>query len=106
MDFTVTSFIISSGFAGQKEAPIASKAKWTRQRIRIFRDGTASKPDFLVHQPGTGNNYAVIEVKHSQAVATGIAKDFQTLTRFRNEFGYRRAIYLLWSESGSHSPVG
>jgi hypothetical protein len=61
-----------------------------------FADGTAPKPDLLVHEPGTGNNYAVIEVKSSRAADAGIRKDLRTLTRFKNEFGYRRAIYLIY----------
>jgi hypothetical protein len=61
-----------------------------------FLDGAAPKPDFLVHEPGTGRNYAVLEVKSSRAVEAGVTKDFQTLTRFINEFGYQRAIYLIY----------
>ena len=53
------------------------------------------KPDLLVHVPGTGDNYAVIEVKSSRARARGIRKDLGTLCRFSN-LGYRRAIYLIY----------
>ena len=53
------------------------------------------KPDLLVHVPGAGDNYAVIEVKSSHASAKGIRKDLRTLCRFAN-FGYRRAIYLVY----------
>ncbi len=63
-----------------------------------FQDGTAPKPDFLVHQPGTGINHAVIEVKTCQAAVAGITKDFATLNRFLDDFGYERAIYLLYGE--------
>jgi hypothetical protein len=63
-----------------------------------FQDGNAPKPDFLVHQPGTGINHAVVEVKTCQAVAAGIIKDCGTLMRFIEEFGYERAIYLLYGE--------
>jgi hypothetical protein len=61
-----------------------------------FQDGAAPKPDLLVHQPGHGNNYAIFEIKSWPAAADGIRKDLHTLSRFRNEFGYQRAIYLLY----------
>jgi hypothetical protein len=59
-----------------------------------FQDAAAPKPDLLVHQPGHGNNYAIVEVKSCQAAADGIRKDVNTLSRFGNEFGYQRAIFL------------
>jgi len=62
-----------------------------------FRDGGAPKPDLLVHQPGHGNNYAIIEVKSLPAAADGIRKDLHTLSVFKNECGYQRAIYLLYA---------
>jgi hypothetical protein len=61
-----------------------------------FQDGGEPKPDFLVHQPGTGRNHAVIEVKPCRAAAAGIRKDIETLMRFRTEIGYERAIYVLY----------
>jgi len=61
-----------------------------------FQDGGEPKPDLLVHEPGHGNNYAIIEVKICHAAADGIRKDLRTLSRFRNEMGYPRAIYLMY----------
>lgn len=61
-----------------------------------FQDGGEPKPDLLVHEPGHGNNYAIIEVKSCHAAADGIRKDLHTLSRFRNEMGYRRAVYLIY----------
>ena len=61
-----------------------------------FRRGGAPKPDLLVHQPGIGENYAVIEVKSCRAVPREIRKDLTTLAVFRNHAGYRRAIYLIY----------
>lgn len=58
-----------------------------------FQDGGQPKPDLLVHQPGTGENYAVIEVKSARALAREIDKDLGTLTLFRSGLGYQRAIY-------------
>ncbi len=59
------------------------------------------KPDFLVHEPGTNNNYAVIEVKSAPgASSSGICKDLQTLSDFKN-LGYQRAIYLIYGAGGA-----
>lgn len=63
-----------------------------------FLDSWFPKPDLLVHQPGTGNNYAVIEVKSISGLAVGQEKDIETLRRFTNEFGYKRGIYLVYGE--------
>ena len=68
-----------------------------------FQDGGEPQPDMLVHQPGYGNNYAVIEVKSCEGAAAGIRKDLNTLSRFRNEIGYPRAIYLFY---GDADPAG
>src|SRR5260370_36440919 len=59
-----------------------------------FEEWGEPKPDLLVHQPGTGDNYAVMEVKASHAVARGIDKDLKTLEFFRNGIGCTQAIYL------------
>ncbi len=61
-----------------------------------FAEGGAPKPDFIVHVPGDGDNYAVMEVKPSHATNDGIQKDLATLARFRQNFGYQRAIYLVY----------
>jgi hypothetical protein len=61
-----------------------------------FGEGEQPKPDLLVHQPGKGENYAVIEIKSSRAAARGIRKDLETLSLFRSELGYQRAIYLIY----------
>ncbi len=57
--------------------------------------GGKPKPDLLVHVPGGGENYAVIEVKSSRAKAKEIRKDLRTLCEFRR-LGYQRAIYLVY----------
>jgi hypothetical protein len=64
-----------------------------------FRGRRALKPDFVVHQPGTGLNFAVVEVKADDASRDAIEKDLNSLTRFANEFGYLRAIYLIYGNS-------
>lgn len=61
-----------------------------------FADGAAPKPDFLVHEPGTGNNHAVFEVKSTIGSDKGTIKDFETLLHFRHQLGYERAIYLIY----------
>lgn len=59
------------------------------------RKGGKPKPDLLVHVPGGGDNYAVIEVKSSRAKAKEIRKDLNTLCRLKG-LGYQRAIYLVY----------
>lgn len=58
-------------------------------------DAGNPKPDLLVHQPGTGRyNHAVIEVK--SVVGQDIQKDLETLSLFRNQLRYERAIFLIY----------
>lgn len=55
-----------------------------------------TKPDLLVHIPGSmAGNYAIIEVKHSTA-SDGIRKDLRTLDLFLRTVGYQRGIYLIY----------
>ncbi|MGA2606022.1 MAG: hypothetical protein ABSH01_01040 [Terriglobia bacterium] len=62
-------------------------------------DAGRPKPDLLVHQPGSGEyNHAVIEVK--SVAGEDIQKDLETLSLFRNDFGYQRAIYLIYGPDG------
>ena len=63
-----------------------------KQRHPYFLDHRHPKPDFLVHVPGTGENYAVIEVKPPGADADEIRNDISKLAQFRE--WYERAIYL------------
>ena len=57
------------------------------------------KPDLLVHRPGyMEGNFAVIEVKCDRAGKAGITKDLETLSFFTKEFGYQRAIYLIYGD--------
>ena len=53
-------------------------------------------PDFLIHQPGTWDNLAVVEVKSASSLASGYIKDLETLHEFTESFGYTRAIYLIY----------
>lgn len=56
-----------------------------------------------MHQPGTGENYAVIEVKSSHALAREIDKDLGTLTLFRHRLGYQRAVYLVYGADAANA---
>lgn len=58
--------------------------------------GHEPKPDLLIHVPGREDNYAVIEVKSVRADPGGILKDLETLALFYGDFGYQRAIYLIY----------
>jgi hypothetical protein len=60
------------------------------------------KPDLLVHRPGTGENYAVLEVKTCHVENRDIDKDLATLTRFRR-LGYQRAVYLIYGNDGHNT---
>ena len=60
------------------------------------------KPDLLVHHPGDmGGNHAVLEVKSARAARNGFSKDLNTLSVFRRDVGYQRAIYLVYGEEVS-----
>lgn len=60
--------------------------------FRPVKKNRTTETDLLVHRPGTGENYAVIEVKSSHAIAREIDKDLGTLTLFIHGLGYQRAI--------------
>jgi hypothetical protein len=58
------------------------------------------KPDFIVHQPGSMDfNYAIIEVKPVQAKPGRIRKDLNTLSEFKADWFYARAILLIYGGS-------
>lgn len=65
----------------------------------------ATKPDFLVHSPGTmTNNFAILEVKHS-ITKKGIKKDIETLDFFMKKAGYQRAIYLIFGAKTTNGEI-
>jgi hypothetical protein len=51
-------------------------------------------PDFLVHQPGTSNNFLVMEVKRCDS---SDLDDFDKLRWFL-KYGYKRAIWLVYGQ--------
>lgn len=56
-----------------------------------------TKPDLLVHVPGDmDNNELVMEIKPVNAQTAGIKKDLRTLTAYRRNANYRRAILLVY----------
>lgn len=57
------------------------------------------KPDLLVHQQGVmAHNYAIVEVKSSEASSRGIKSDLTKLSFFVKEVNYQRAIYLIFGD--------
>ena len=66
---------------------------------------TGQKPNLLVHRPSHMDNFAIIEVKHADADADGIAKDVETLTVFMNNVGYQRAIYLIYGTESDEALI-
>jgi hypothetical protein len=82
-----------------QDCPYRLNGEVDKRAHPYFGDDGEPKPDLLVHEPGTGNNHAVIEVKSSRASHAGIQKDLESLTRFRTEIGYMRAIYLVYGHN-------
>src|SRR5256885_2330881 len=78
------------------DSPYRLNGEVDKRAHPYFQDGGQPKPDLLVHQPGKGENHAVIEVKSSRTVARDIDKDLGTLTLFMRRLGYQRAIYLVY----------
>lgn len=55
------------------------------------------KPDMLIHIPGDmGGNYLVLEVKPITGTKEQLKKDLTTLTAFRRNADYERAILLFY----------
>lgn len=64
------------------------------------------KPDLLVHRPGyMSGNFAVIEVKSSDAPTIGIKKDLKNLSLFIKTVGYKRAIYLIYGYGADDTKI-
>lgn len=73
-------------------------------------DGTAlrrTKPDFLIHRPGCGNeNHTVIEVKKVDASDSQFGGDIRKLNDYIELAGYKQAFYLFFgSEEGAGGDV-
>lgn len=82
-----------------EECPFALSGDVDKRAHPIFMERRVRPaiPDLLVHSPGDMSmNLAVIEVKSEQARPAGIQKDLKTLSQFRDEIGYKRAIYLFF----------
>ncbi|EDH7455533.1 hypothetical protein U8433_001033 [Salmonella enterica] len=62
-------------------------------------------PDFLIHIPGTMDNYAIIEVKTTNLPSEGIKKDLETLSIFVERAKYQRAIFLIFGHSFSKNKL-
>lgn len=60
--------------------------------------GGALNPDFIVHIPGTEDNYAVIEVKTVDNLHN-VSDDIRKLQAFIDRCHYRRAIHLVFGAS-------
>ncbi|WP_299680568.1 hypothetical protein [uncultured Roseobacter sp.] len=64
--------------------------------------GVGSIPDFLVHVPGDMDyNYAIIEVKRSEANRSEIRNDFIKLNSFLTRGRYQRAVFLIFGEGAA-----
>jgi hypothetical protein len=72
------------------ETPYRLNGEVDKRNHPYFQDASQPKPDLIVHQPGTGDNFAVIEVKAAGAENRAMMKDLHTLTLF-GQVGYRGA---------------
>lgn len=85
-----------------KETPFYLNGELDKAAHPILRKLGAdyAKPDLLVHRPGyMEGNYAIIEVKTTDAPNAGIVKDLKTLSIFCTRVWYERAIYLLYGHN-------
>ena len=58
---------------------------------------TGTKPDLLVHKPGTmTGNLIVVEVKPVTANNESVQDDLNKLIAYTNQAGYFRGIYLIY----------
>lgn len=56
-------------------------------------------PDFIIHEPGNmDNNLLIMEVKGNVDI-NGIAKDFNTLSLFLNNYSYEIGIFVLFNHN-------
>ena len=88
-----------------QDCPYRLNGEVDKRAHPYFQGGSQPKPDLLVHRPGTGENHAVMEVKSSSATVRDIEKDLGTLTLFRNDLGYQRAIYLVYGADALNAGV-
>ena len=76
-----------------QQGPYYLNGEVDKQNHPYLGDG-APKPDFLVHVPGTHNNFAAIEVKGPGASVGAIRSDINKLLTFRQ--WYERGVYLIY----------
>jgi hypothetical protein len=81
------------------DTPYRLNGEVDKRNHPYFQDAEQPKPDLLVHQPGTGNNFAAIEVKPAGAATREMTKDLVTLTLFARRAGYQRLVYLIYGEN-------
>jgi len=68
-----------------------------------FEDGqyARSKPDLLVHEPGSMNrNLAVVEVKRADANRGAMGRDLGKLAWFCDRAAYFGGVFLVYGEAG------
>src|SRR6267154_5706632 len=83
-----------------QHSPYFLNGKVDKQSHPYFQGTGRPKPDMLVHVPGTGDNYAALEVKSLQGASSAVRvrKDINTLNLLKT-YGYRHTIYLIYSAS-------
>lgn len=83
-----------------KETPFFVNGEVDKHGHAYFHDRPWLIPDFVVHGPGSGQNYAVLEVKPSGATIDNILADFESLNTFlyEIEFPYARGLLLVYGD--------
>ena len=71
-----------------------------RGNLDIPPELQGTKPDFIIHVPGTKKNLVVIEVKQTNNDNNKIKEDIDKFKKFLN-YGYYRAIMLIYGDNES-----
>jgi hypothetical protein len=87
------------------DTPYRLNGEVDKRNHPYFRDDEQPKPDLLIHRPGTGDNFAAVEVKSAGAAAEKIRKDLSTLALLAERAGYKRSVYLIYGE-GAERDLG
>ena len=85
-----------------KEMRLLVQGELDKSGNQNFPPGLGKTPDFLIHTPASmKNNYAIIEVKPSNADPGNIHNDLEKLSLFQSEVDYQRAIYLIYGDEAA-----
>ncbi len=72
--------------------------------ITQLAGGKAPNPDFILHRPGTMDNFAVIEVKRSDCGPREAAHDLRKLCVFVRKAKYQHGLWLAFGSARPPAP--